>query len=151
MISQNIQAHLQSSVAQLKAKYSNMTSILTHIAAMVESAIMDNFAQGGRWDGSGTDIMAGGSQKWKPLAESTKKGYRKLGYELVPTLHRSGILEASIDVRPYGKSSILVSSNLEYAAVHNFGSKDKSVPARPFVTLTEKDLDDILKKLISFL
>ena len=145
MIQQDITQSINTVVAQLKGKYSNLTPVLEHIAALVQSAIDDNFDQNGRWDGSGTDIFSGGEQRWTELAKSTEKRYSKLGYELKPTLRRSGILQSSIEVRPYGKSSVMISSNLEYAAVHQFGSSKNGIPARPFITLTEQDVQDIVK------
>lgn len=151
MIQQDITRHINTVVGKLKTRYSNLTPILEQIAALIQSAIDDNFDQRGRWDGTGTDIFSGGDQRWEPLAESTEKKYSKLGYELVPTLRRTGILQSSIEVRPYGKSSILISSNLEYAAVHQFGFKNSGIPKRPFVTLTQDDVEQIIKRLVSFL
>lgn len=151
MIQQNILQSVNSIAAQLKAKYSDLTPILEQISAIIQSAIDDNFDQRGRWDGVGTSLLSGGNMRWTPLAQSTKKRYAKLGYELQPTLRRTGILQSSIETRPYGKGSIIISSNLEYAAAHQFGIKRKSLPARPFITLTEKDVQDIINKLLSFL
>ena len=68
-----------------------------------------------------------------------------------PTLRRNGHLVDSVNARPYGKSSVMIASNLEYAAVHQFGSKDGKIPALPFITLTEQDIQDIVKRLASFL
>lgn len=151
MIAQDISHSINSVTAQLKQKYSNLTPILMQISAIIHSAIDDNFDQGGRWDGYGTSILSGGNQRWTPLAKSTEKRYSKLGYDLKPTLRRSGILQSSIEVRPYGKNSIMISSNLEYAAAHQFGNKRRTLPARPYITLTEQDLELIMNRLISFL
>jgi len=172
---------LNSLISELKSKAQDLTPVLDVIAAVISTAIDRNFAENGRWDGSGTGILSGGSQKWKPLSLATKIGYKKFGYDLSPTLHRSTAgLRTSVSVEPRGSSSIGITSNLPHSAIHQFGGtinkqvtvkehtrkitqafgkpiKPKSIkvgsfsrkmntviPARPYVTLTEEDLQDIL-------
>jgi phage gpG-like protein len=166
---------------ELAERTDDLTPVLYSISAIIEIAIDRNFDEGGRWDGSGTGILSGGSQKWKPLSFDTKIGYKKFGYDLNPTLHRSTAgLRTSVSVEPRGSSSIGITSNLPYSAIHQFGGtinkqvtvKEHTrkitqafgkpinpknirvgsfsrkmnivIPARPFVTLTEEDLQDIL-------
>ena len=125
MLQDDIKKKLSDVAAELKEKHKDLTPILEEISALIRSAIDDNFAQGGRWDGSGTDLFSGGSHRWKPLAESTEKAYSKLGYALRPTLYRSGTLLNSIEVNPFGTHSIAISSNLEYARIHQFGNEKR--------------------------
>ena len=72
MIQQDITQTINTVVAQLKGKYSDITPVLHYIAKMIEGIIANNFDQLGRWDGSGTNLLSGGDQRWEPLAESTK-------------------------------------------------------------------------------
>ncbi|MBX3045120.1 MAG: phage virion morphogenesis protein [Candidatus Kapabacteria bacterium] len=159
----------------------DLTPVLYLISAKIEIAIDRNFDEGGRWDGSGTSILSGGSQKWKPLSFATKIGYKKFGYALSPTLHRSTAgLRTTISAQPRGSSSIGITANSPYAAIHQFGGTinkqvnvkeharkitqafgksinpknirvasfsrkmNTVIPARPYITLTEEDLQDIL-------
>lgn len=150
MVADDIAKQLTSMVGQLKTRYdAKLAPVLDRVCALIESAIDDNFDAHGRWDGneSQINIFSGGSQKWIPLAESTKRDYARFGYELEPTLYRTGTLRNSIEARRYGDTSIVVGSNLEYAAAHNFGYN--FLPARPFITLTEEDLQLILKEFTS--
>ncbi len=120
---QNIQNQFSNIVSQLSAEYKNIAPVLEKICAMVLSSIDDNFASGGRWDGIGTGIFSGGSQKWTPLANSTKKSYARKGWNnLNATLNRSGSgLRSSITAKVVSGNSILIGSNKEYAAIHQFG------------------------------
>ncbi len=156
MLKQDIVINLNSAIADIQKKYSDISPILPGIAALIQSSIIENIDAGGRWDGVGTSIFSGGNQKWKPLSEPYKKHLIKKYGESVntnPTLNRQGYLRSSITdgIRPYGKSSVLIGSNYEYAAVHQFGSKDKSIPARPYITLTDTDIELIINKLKSLL
>lgn len=174
-------AQINKVLKDLSEKTDDLTPVLESISDKIEIAIDRNFAEGGRWDGSGTGILSGGNQKWKPLSFTTKIGYKKFGYDMSPTLHRSTAgLRTSVSVEPRGSSSIGITSNLPYSAIHQFGGtinkqvtvkehtrkitqafgkpiKPKSIkvrsfsrkmntviPARPYVTLTEEDLQDIL-------
>lgn len=120
---QNIQDQFSDIVSKLSAEYSNMTPVLNKICAMLLSSIDDNFASGGRWDGIGTGLFSGGSQKWTPLAKSTKKRYAQKGWNnLNATLNRSGSgLRSSVTAKVSNGHSIVIGSNKEYAAIHQFG------------------------------
>ena len=144
----------------------------------------------GRWDEDESNIglFSGGSQKWKAIASSTKEKYKRLGWELEPTLNRSKGLMSSIEVHPQGKTSVIISANAPYAAIHNYGGTVKpsititprmrnffwykfydiglvswkamaltkkkklepviQITARPFITLTEEDLEEIIISII---
>lgn len=117
-------------------------ALLTKISAFISTIIDSNFAQGGRWDGSGFGLFSGGSQKWTPLAKNTVKAYQRLGYDTKPTLYRTGRLKAGIDIQPQGKNSIVLSNNVEYASRHQFGD-GFTTPPRPFFTLNQQDLQEI--------
>lgn len=192
MISDQIISQLNSVFRTLKSQYDDLTPVLEMVSALIDRAITANFDERGRWDGNESDItiFSGGSQKWKALASSTKEKYQRLGWELKPTLNRSKGLMSTIEVRPQGRSSIVVSANSPYAAIHQFGGtlkpsipitkktrkffwakfyesgQDKwkalaltkkkelrptiKIPARPYITLTEEDLEEIINLLNNF-
>lgn len=175
---------------QLNANLKNLNSIMPKVAGLVRAAIDKNFIARGRWDGSGTGLFSGGTQKWKPLASSTKQKYTRKGYELTPTLRRNNDLFASIQITTQG-NSIVISSNSRYARIHQEGgninhpggtpyisleagkivfiSKKKAdalksqgrnvkktkphsivVPPRPYLTLTEQDIEKIVTVISQF-
>ncbi len=186
MLQSEIQKKLFDTYHQYQKQFDDLTPILEVVSALIERAISENFDARGRWDGNENDIkiFSGGSQKWKALASSTKEKYQRLGWDLEPTLNRSKGLMSTIEVRPQGKSSIVISANSPYAAIHQFGgtltptipitskmrkffwakfyetgieswkalalTKKKElkpviqIPARPYITLTEDDLEEII-------
>lgn len=190
MIDEKITSKMNNIFRQLQSQYGDLTPILEVVSALIDRAITANFDERGRWGGSGTDIFSGGSKRWKALALSTKEKYSRLGWELEPTLNRTKGLMSTIEVRPQGKSSIVISANSPYAAIHQFGgtvrptipinsrmrkffwakfyetgqanwkalalTKKKElkpviqIPVRPYITLTEEDLEEIIKMLIHF-
>ena len=193
MINGQIISEVNSVFRTLKSQYDDLTPVLEMVSALIDRAISENFDERGRWDGNVSDItiFSGGSQKWKALASSTKEKYQRLGWELEPTLNRTKGLMSSIEVRPQGKSSVVISANSPYAAIHQFGgtlkptipitsrmrkffwakyfetgfdswkvlalTKKKElkpvihIPARPFITLTEGDLEEILFLLVELI
>ncbi len=134
--------------AKLQQQTLNLRPILPAIAELIESDIKDNFDAGGRWSGSGaTTLLSGGTEKWKPLAPSTLRQKAKRGYRKI--LVSTGELRNSIEARPEG-NSIVISSNKEYAAIHNFGGKagknrSVTIPARPFLVIQKETLEEVLE------
>jgi phage gpG-like protein len=193
MINKYIINSLSQKFIELQKQFDDLTPVLEVISALIERAISENFDARGRWDGNESDItiFSGGSQKWKALASSTKEKYQKLGWELEPTLNRSKGLMSTIEVRPQGKSSIVISANSPYAAIHQYGgtltptipitskmrkffwakyyntglvnwkalalTKKKElkptirIPARPYITLTQEDWEEILQTFSTYL
>jgi phage gpG-like protein len=193
MINEDIIGKIQSTFRQLQKSFDDLTPVLEVVAALIDRAISANFDERGRWDGdeSNIGIFSGGTQHWKALALSTKESYKRFGYELEPTLNRSKGLLSTIEVRPQGKSSIVISANSPYAAIHQFGGTLKPtipitskmrkffwakyydsgqenwkalaltqkkelkpeirIPARPYITLTEEDLEEIISFLKRYL
>ena len=191
MINDQIISQLNGVFRSLKSQYDDLTPVLEMVSALIDRAISANFDERGRWDGNESDItiFSGGTQKWKALATSTKEKYQRLGWELEPTLNRTKGLMSSIEVRPQGKSSVVISANSPYAAIHQFGGTLKptipislkmrkffwakyfetgfenwkalaltkkkelrpviQIPARPYITLTEEDLEEIITLLFS--
>ncbi len=163
--------------AEVQKKYSNITPLLGTIAEIIESAIDKNFSSYGRWDGSSSsvDLFSGGNSRWKPLAKSTIKDYKRRGINpLKRTLDRSANMRDSVNVTPYGKDQISIKMTSPYGAAHNFGfqgkvsvvqhlrktkagkeyevkahTREMDVPASPFLTLTDDDIIEIIEEIES--
>ncbi|PJG83775.1 phage virion morphogenesis protein [Caviibacterium pharyngocola] len=101
----------------------NRQDLMRNIAGTMESAVLTNFDQGGR-------------PKWQGLK------YRE-GMPLVDTENLMGSITSH-----YDNDNAIVGTNVAYAAIHHFGGKagrgqKVDIPARPFLTLTPQDEDDI--------
>jgi phage gpG-like protein len=130
----NPSAQLNEIFSKIESRLEDLSPVLELVSAIVQHAIDENFAAGGRWDGSGTGIFSGGTQKWEALAQSTIRAYKKKGYELKPTLHRSTRgMESTIETRPNNKHSIITTSNSPYAAVHQFGATIMHPGGTPYI------------------
>lgn len=114
---------LQDVFNQIQRRYTNLNPFLEKISQIVKGAIDENFLEQGRWDGNGTDLFAGGNKRWQPLSSLTQSMYKTKGFDLNPTLWRSGAnnLRNTIQVKPEGNNAISISANKPYAALHQFG------------------------------
>lgn len=146
-------------VGEIQDKLDHMLSFLTHreplmreIAALMHGAVEDNFAQQGRpaWLGIKRDGMI---------------------------LQKSGRLVNSI-VEYSDNDSAVVGTNIEYAAIHQFGGETRpheirprnkqalafngrvvkkvnhpgsKIPARPFLMLTDEDEEKIVTTVSDYL
>jgi phage gpG-like protein len=102
--------------------FPNRMMFYEDVSSLVFGDIEDNFTAGGRYDGSGSDILSGGSQRWTSLSKSTKAAYQMIGWSpLTPTLDRSSDgLRSAVDVTAT-KKGVSVVVNKPYAAIHQFG------------------------------
>lgn len=110
---------------RLAAKTENKTDLMRNIAGTMESAVLTNFDVGGR-------------PAWLGIQ------YRE-GSPLVDTENLMGSITSD-----YDNDSAFVGTNEPYAAIHQFGGKagrgrKVTIPARPFLTLTPQDKEDILQ------
>ena len=73
---------------------------------------------------------------WEPLSPETvrRKGSSRI-------LEDTGRLRQSIAWRTLGRDAVVVGTNVEYAPVHQFGSDERHIPARPFLPLAEEGVD----------
>lgn len=83
---------------------------------------------------------------WEPIALSTELDKERKGYGGSNILERTGQLRYSFE-SDYDHKSAWVGTNLEYAAVHQFGHQfdNHHLPERSFLGLDESDLDWISK------
>ena len=84
---------------------------------------------------------------WSPLAKSTKRAYKKRGYNPKPTLRRTGTLFNSLQITLTAEGPVL-GTNVEYAEYLQFGTRNMSprpfLPMRPFQkSLLPQDIEAI--------
>lgn len=100
--------------------------LMRKIAGIMKDAVEENFEQEGR-------------PKWKPSKRAMKQGGK--------TLQDTGQMAASVS-EDYDNDSAAVGTNKKQAAIHQFGGKagrgkKATIPARPFMKLTDSDLEEI--------
>ena len=110
--------------------------LMKNIAGIMADSTEENFEEEGR-------------PKWKDLSEKTKTARRKTGHYPGQILQVSGQLAMSITTQ-YDNESAVIGSNKVYAAIHQLGgpagkNKKTTIPARPYLRLTENDYHDILE------
>lgn len=117
---------VQNLLKNLANRLQDMRPLMKKLAGIMHDAVEENFQQEGR-------------PKWKPSKRAMKQGGK--------TLQDTGSLAASISTR-YNNNSAVVGTNKKYAAIHQFGGKagrgrKVTIPARPFLKLTNDDLQEI--------
>lgn len=129
-------AELDRALTRLAASVKDMTPIMRAIGGELEAATERNF------DDEGARIAA----KWKP----SRRALEQKGQ----TLRDTGRLVASISAGGAGHvsevtpQSVFVGTNVEYAAIHQFGgragrNRKVEIPDRPFFGLNQQDEQDI--------
>lgn len=147
-MSDNIEIRIDNKVVQdallkVAAKAETLRPLLKNLAGIMADATEENFSQQGRPD------------KWQELAESTIKKRKKAGHWPGQILQVEGRLASSITTQ-YDDESAVIGSNLDYAAIHQLGgqagkNKSASIPARPYLSLSNEDLEDILDSIKNYL
>lgn len=133
---------LQQALNRLADKTSDLRPLMQNIAGILEDSVEENFEQEGR-------------PKWKELAKPTIKQRRKKGYWPGRILQMRGELASSI-TSSYDSNSAIVGTNKVYAAIHQFGgkagrNKKVKIPARPYLLLTEIEINKIVYCIINSL
>ena len=128
---------------ELAQRGGNLRPLMKNIAGIFAYSTEENFANEGRPD------------KWLDLSERTKKQRKKSGHWPGQILQVSGQLASSISTY-YDDESAIIGSNLDYAAIHQLGgqagkNKSVSIPARPYLKLSDDDFVEILDISTSFL
>ena len=109
----------------LVERISRPAPALRAVADLAEQTIQRNFTAGGR------------PTKWAAL----KHRYGQ-------PLRDTGRLMNSISAQPVGDRTVLVGTNVVYAAIHNFGGKagrgrKVTIPQREFMVIPEDEIGDI--------
>ena len=128
---------------ELAQKGENLRPLMKNIAGIFASATEENFKNEGRPD------------KWTELSEITKKQRTKQKKWPGQILQVSGQLASSISTQ-YDDDSAIIGSNLDYAAIHQLGgqagkNKKVTIPARPYLKLTDDDFEELLTETENFL
>ena len=128
---------------ELASRGENLRPLMKNIAGIMATATEDNFKDDGRPD------------KWIDLSETTKKQRQKIGKYPGQILQVSGQLASSVSTA-YDDNSAVIGSNLAYAAIHQLGgqagkNKKTSIPARPYLKLTDDNFEEIFDEINKFL
>ena len=128
---------------ELASRGENLRPLMKNIAGLMTTATEDNFKDEGRPD------------KWIDLSETTKKQRQKIGKYPGQILQVSGQLASSVST-VYDDNSAVIGSNLVYAAIHQLGgqtgkNKKTTIPARPYLKLTDDNFEEILTETEKFL
>lgn len=114
----------------LVARLSAPGQLLAPAVPLVAGAVDRNFDEEGR------------PLRWPPLTPATLRR-KPAGLRI---LERTGRLRRSIQTRLEG-NAVVASTDLPYAAAHQFGFARRRLPARPFLVLTETDKQEIAQTL----
>lgn len=128
---------------ELASRGENLRPLMKNIAGIMATATEDNFKDEGR------------PEKWVDLSETTKKQRQKIGKYPGQILQVSGQLASSVSTA-YDDNSAVIGSNLAYAAIHQLGgqagkNKKTTIPARPYLKLTDDNFEEIFDEINKFL
>src|SRR5574344_2055867 len=134
---------VQDALIKVAQKCENLKPLMKNIAGIMADSAEQNFANEGRPD------------KWQELAKSTIKRRTKTGHYPGKILQVEGQLASSITTY-YDNESAVIGSNLAYAAIHQLGgqagkSKKTTIPARPYLNLTESEFKQIIDEAKTYL
>jgi len=131
---------LHDALARLQAVGQHLQPAMANVGDMLVSRVTECFERGESPDG----------EQWEPLAESTKRGrlrHNKSNFRKNGKLSARGRRESAAGAQPLvdtgnlrnsitrnvSGNSVEVGTNLIYGALHQFGSANGDVPARPFL------------------
>jgi len=117
-------------LATLSGRLAAPAELLESTVPLVAGAIERNFDEEGR------------PLRWPPLAPATLRR-KPAGLRI---LQRTGRLRRSIQTGLEG-NVVIASTDLPYAAAHQFGFPRRRLPARPFLILTEIDKQEIAQTI----
>jgi len=129
-------------IEKLLRRCTDRRALMKQIAGIMHHAVEENFAEQGR-------------PRWQPLSAKTIKSRQKKKYWPGAILQMRGELAASIS-QSSDNNSAVVGTNKIYAAIHQFSGRagrghKAQIPARPFLKLTDDDLEEIKKAVIEYL
>jgi len=129
---------VEDALLKVASKCEDMKPLMKNIAGIMADAVEENFEQEGRPD------------KWQELAESTIKKRKKTKHWPGRILQVEGQLATSITTQ-YDNECAVIGSNLAYAAIHQLGGqagkgKKVTIPARPYLNLTESEYKEIIEE-----
>ena len=133
---------VEKALLEIAQKTSNLRPLMKNIAGIMADSTEENF-------------KVEGQPKWKDLSEKTKTARKKSGHYPGQILQVSGQLALSVTTQ-YDDTSIVIGSNKVYAAIHQLGgqagkNKKTTIPARPYLKLTDDDFDEIISIVEKYL
>ena len=134
---------LCSRLKEMELKPAERKALLGSIGEEIITQTKDRFAKKKTPDGD----------DWADIAESTKDYYQRRFGTKNPgngTLWRQGSLMDSI-TQETGSWSVVVGATKVYAAVHQYGWKEKNIIARPYLGLSNEDKVEIVGIINRFL
>lgn len=145
----------------LAGRVKDMRPVMRKIAGIMHDAVEENFEAEGRpkWKSLSRATLEKGVKTYKKSGKHGREGTitkksaeRLMGRKI---LQDTGQLAASISPK-YTKDSAMVGTNKVYAAIHHFGGdagrgRKVTIPARPFLKLTDGDLEDIKEAVRGYL
>jgi len=86
---------------------------------------------------------------WAPLKNPRPKGHNQGTRPLIDSgaLMQSVVSDGQGHIEIVTESATTFGTSVEYAGVHQFGRKDGSIPARPFIGIPDKSLDTAMQML----
>lgn len=139
MITIRIQSNeLDQKLQELIQNAVDRRTLMRRISGIMLHAVEENFARGGR-------------PKWPQLSQKTIKARQKRGYWPGQILQVTGRLAGSISTYSDNDQAV-VGTNVVYAKIHQLGGKagrgrKVEIPARPFLKLTDEDMETILNEV----
>lgn len=133
---------VEKALLEIAQKTSNLRPLMKNIAGIMADSTEENF-------------KVEGQPKWKDLSEKTKTARKKSGHYPGQILQVSGQLALSVTTQ-YDDTSVVIGSNKVYAAIHQLGgqagkNKKTTIPARPYLKLTDDDFDEIISIVEKYL
>lgn len=133
---------VEKALLEIAQKTSNLRPLMKNVAGIMADSTEENFKEEGR-------------PKWKDLSEKTKTARKKTGHYPGQILQVSGQLALSVTTQ-YDDTSAIIGSNKAYAAIHQLGgqagkNKKTTIPARPYLKLTDDDFDEIISIVEKYL
>lgn len=134
---------VNSKLLDLAKRCENLRPLMKNIAGVFAYSTEENFENEGRAD------------KWVNLSNITKEKRKISKHWPGKILQVEGKLATSISTE-YDNNSATIGSNLAYAAIHQLGgkagkNKKVSIPARPYLYLSDDDFEEIIDKINDFL
>jgi phage virion morphogenesis protein len=106
----------------------NTRPLMQKLVQQLHFTVDENFEKEGR------------PRRWRPLSIKYAAWKRRNRYS-PKILEKSGALRRSLTEK-YTNTEAIVGTNVKYAAVHQFGSTKKNIPARPFMKVTPQDISN---------
>jgi len=128
-------------VSRLLTRIQNRTKsakpAMSIIGSIVRASVVRNFEKEGR------------PQKWRRHSKKTI-ALRGVGAKILRDQGFAGGLLGSINYKAFN-DRVIIGTNKNYAATHQFGDEKKRIPARPFLMVQDEDWPEIRAALNEYI